>query len=440
MPVMHSIPKNKRKWKTKVIQKRDMTKAMLEELKTDDLNIKAALIQALIPAGLECVCEELQKEVINLVGERYKHGKVNTRWGSQPGSVYLQEQKIPLMVPRVRNKELSRDIPLKMYQSLQNPYLSDKQTILKLLNGISTHKYQRCAELVPAVFGISPSNLSRRFKKNTGDMIRMLKTRSLSDYDFVCVFIDGKRYAKDGLLVSLGITIDGKKIILDIEHSHTENSQVMSQLIDKLIERGLRFEEGLLWIVDGSKGIINAIKSKLQEYAFIQRCQYHKQQNVTGYLNDAQQQIVKNKLKQAYKKTTYKEAHASLSALYRELSNVNISAANSLQEGLEETLTLHSLGLSPELCKSLNSTNCIESIMSQLGQYTDKVDRWHNSYQLLRWTGASLLEIEPRLNKIHGHRYLHLLRHKMKQEIKRRQENKYGSIKQKEPVLEAVEA
>jgi putative transposase len=440
MPVMHSIPKNKRKWKTKVIQKRKMTQTMLKQMQTDDLDVTVSLIQALIPCGLKAVEEKLLNEVQLLAGAKNKHGKINTRWGSQPGSVYLQEQKVPIMVPRVRSKAFNTELPLQVYQRLQQPYLADRQTILKLLNGISMNRYKESSQLIPEVFGLSSSNLSRRFKKNTGDMIRRLKTRSLSDYDFVCVFIDGKRYAKDGLLVSLGITIDGKKIILDIEHSHTENSQVMSQLIDKLIERGLRFEEGLLWIVDGSKGIINAIKAKLQEYAFVQRCQYHKQQNVTGYLNDAQQQIVKNKLKQAYKKTTYKEAHASLSALYRELSNVNISAANSLQEGLEETLTLHSLGLSPELCKSLNSTNCIESIMSQLGQYTDKVDRWHNSYQLLRWTGASLLEIEPRLNKIHGHRYLHLLRHKMKQEIKRRQENKYGSIKQKESVLEAVEA
>ena len=170
---------------------------------------------------------------------------------------------------------------------------------------------------------------------------------------------------------------------MDIEHSHTENSNVICQLIDKLIERGLKYEEGLIWIVDGSKGIINAIKSKLQEYAFIQRCQYHKQQNVTGYLNDTQAEIVKNKLKQAYKKTTYKEAKASLESIHRELTHVNASAANSLKEGLEETLTLHSLGLSPELCKSLNSTNCIESIMSQLGQYTDKVDRWHNKLSAL---------------------------------------------------------
>ena len=244
----------------------------------------------------------------------------------------------------------------------------------------------------------------------------------MKGYDFVCVIVDGKRYAEDGLLVALGITIDGVKVILDIDQSHSENSNVVRQLFDRLIERGIRFEEGILFIVDGAKGIIGAIKRQFEEYAFIQRCQWHKQQNVTGYLNDSQKAICKRQLQAAYAQTTYREAKAGLDKLYRELQSVNESAANSLLEGLEETLTLHHLGLSPELCKSLNTTNCMESVMAQLGQYTDKVDRWHNSSQILRWTAAGLLEIEPRLHKIRGYRYLNLLRVKMREEIKRRQE------------------
>ncbi|MFT5388046.1 MAG: putative transposase, partial [Candidatus Omnitrophota bacterium] len=104
----------------------------------------------------------------------------------------------------------------------------------------------------------------------------------------------------------------------------------------------------------------------------------------------------------------------------------NLSAAGSLKEGLGETLTLHKLGLSAELKKSLNTTNCIESVMSQLAQYTDKVDRWRDSYQLLRWTAASLLEIEPMLKTISNAKYLNVLQFKMQEEIKKRQEKKYG--------------
>ena len=86
-----------------------------------------------------------------------------------------------------------------------------------------------------------------------------------------------------------------------------------------------------------------------------------------------------------------------MTQLHQKFEKFNVSAANSLLEGLEETLTIHHLGLSPELSRSLSTTNCIEGVMSQLGSYTDKVDRWHNSHQILRWTGLGLMDIEPRL-------------------------------------------
>lgn len=422
MPAEISIPKRRGKGKVKVGVKRAMAEAVVNDIRSQGVDIEMAMIQGLIPLGLKAVEERLQREVEVLAGKKQAHGKENVRWGRQAGSVYLRDQKVPVMHPRVRNKVTEREVPLVAYQQMQEPYRGDRQTMLRLLQGISTHKYAQSMELVPEVFGISASNLSRRFKRGTIAQLRALKNRSLKGYDFICVIIDGKRYADDGLLVGLGVSSDGTKVILDIDQSHSENSVVARQLFDRLIERGLKFEEGILFIVDGSKGIISAIKKRFEEYAFIQRCQWHKQQNVTGYLNDAQKELCKRQLQAAYAQTTYREAKAGLEQLHRELQSVNESAANSLLEGMEETLTLHSLGLSPELCKSLNTTNCMESVMAQLGQYTDKVDRWHNSNQILRWTAAGLLEIEPRLHKIRGYRYLHLLRTKMREEIKRRQE------------------
>ena len=422
MPAEISIPKRRGKAKVKLSMKRAMAQAVLEDVKSQGMDVEVSLIQELIPLGLKAVEERLQREVELLAGKKQAHGKENVRWSRQNGSVYLRDQKMPIRYQRVRKKSTNSEVPLAAYQQMQEPYQGDRQTMLKLLYGLSTHNYEKSTELVPEVFGISASNLSRRFKKSTLAQLRALKKRSLSGYDFVCILIDGKRYAEDGLLVVLGITIDGTKVILDIEQSHSENASVVMQLFDRLIERGLRFEEGLLFIVDGSKGIIAAIKKRFKEYAFIQRCQWHKTQNVTSYLNDAQKILCKRQLQAAYAQTTYREAKAGLEKLYRELQNVNQSAAGSLMEGLEETLTLHSLGLSPELYKSLNTTNCMESIMSQLGQYTDKVDRWHNSNQILRWTAAGLLEIEPRLHRIHGYRYLNVLRMKMREEIKNRQE------------------
>lgn len=418
---MKSIARKSRKWKKKVTQRRKQMQDVMSLSEIDDIDVKVSLIQALIPVGLEAVNRQLQKEVTMLAGEKYRHGKENVRWTKQGGSVYLLDQKVPIMVPRVRNKLRNAEVPLESYQRLQEPYQGEEQVFRKLLNGLSTHRYQECAELAPEVFGISASNLSRRFKYATARKLRQLQERRLDKYNFVAIFIDGKCYADDGLMIALGITLEGKKIILGIEQTATENHRPIVQFLEKLIERGLCYEGGLLFIGDGSKGIIKAIEQVFGEYGEIQRCQYHKIENVVSYLPKGIQLLWRAKLRCAYKETKYEAAKRALDKLKVELHNINPSACASLKEGLEETLSLHRLGLYAELGRSLSSTNCIESVMSQLGQYTDKVDRWRGGDHIQRWAAAGLLALEPRLQKIRGFRYLKLLRVKLQEEIAKRQ-------------------
>jgi len=216
----------------------------------------------------------------------------------------------------------------------------------------------------------------------------------------VAIFIDGKRYADDGLMIALGITLEGKKIILGIEQTATENHRPISRFLEKLIDRGLYYEDGLFFIIDGSKGITKAISEIFPTCAVIQRCHYHKIENVVSYLPKGIQSIWRAKLRAAYKHTKYETAKTALMKLSNELYNINPSAASSLKEGLEETLTIHRLELYAELGKSFTSTNCIESVMSQLGQYTDKVDRWRGGNHIQRWAASGLLALETRLSKL----------------------------------------
>jgi len=418
---MEIVARKKRQWKTKVTQRRQELKQMVGLGQIDDIDIKVALIQALIPEGLKAVNEKLQEEVLSLAGEKSRHGKENVRWGSQPGSVYLQDQKVPMIVPRVRNKLRNIEVPLEYYQRFQEPYRGDEQLFKKLLNGLSTHKYRESAELVPEVFGISASNLSRRFKYASAARLKQLQERRLERYDFVAIIIDGKRFAEDGLMIALGITIEGVKIILGIEQTATENHRPIAQFLEKLIERGLHYEDGILFIVDGSKGILKAIEQVFPLCAVIHRCHYHKTENVVSYLPKGLQMIWRAKLRAAYRQNKYEAAVRALEKLSAELHNINPSAEASLKEGLEETLSLHRLGLYAELGKSLSSTNCIESVMSQLGQYTDKVDRWRGGAHIQRWAASGLLALEPRLQKMRGFRYLKLLRAQLQQEIAKRQ-------------------
>lgn len=420
---MESIARRRGKGKRKVC---DLRKGLSETLKLDgidDLDVKVWLLQAGIPAMVQRVYDLLNEEVERLAGAPRKHGKVNVRWGRQGGSVYLLEQKVPVVVPRVRSKQTGTEVPLESYGRLQEPRQADERAYRQLIHGMSTHRYRDAAAIMPEVYGISASSMSQRFIRQTTESLRRLQERRLDRYDFAVIFMDGKRFADDGVIIPLGITLEGEKVILGMEQMATENSIAIEQFFERLKERGLNLDSGVLFVIDGSKGIVKAIRRAFPEARLIQRCQWHKIENIVSYLPKGQQSLWRQKLRQAYAQANYTDAKRMLLKLQAELEQINPSAASSLEEGLEETLTLHRLGMYAKLGKSLSTTNCLESVMSQVEQYTSRVDCWRNGAQIQRWTAAALLEIEPRLNRIRGWRNLSLLRERMQQELWGSKEN-----------------
>ena len=386
----------------------------------DALDTRIALIQALIPLGLDAVSALLQEEVTRLAGPRYQRkeaDQAHRRWGGQPGSVYLADQKLPIQVPRVRNTQTQAEVLLDAYQALQSPRQVDDGLLLRVLNGLSTRQYETCAEAVPPAFGLSSSTVSRRFIKATARKLQQFQERSLADYDLLALFVDGKTFADEEMIIALGITIQGEKIPLGFIQAASENERVCRQFIQDLIRRGLRYEEGLLALIDGSQGFYNALTKALQGYVLIQRCQWHKRENVVAYLPKNEQAPLRRKLQKAYDQESYEQAKVQLDALKPGLELMNQSALHSLEEGLEETLTLHRLGLMPYLKMSFRTTNCIESLNSQVGQLTRNVKVWKTSAQRYRWLATALLDIEPRLRKVKGGHYLPMLRHAIQTEL-----------------------
>lgn len=391
-----------------------------ERLLTGDIQTKVALIQALIPVGLNAVAEELEDEVKRLAGEKYSRSEGKPghyRWGSQPGSVYLSDQKVGVSVPRVRNTVRNEEVSLESYHLLQQPRNTDEGVLRRILLGLSCRNYEGCAEAVPEAFGLSASTVSRRFIKASSRKLKELMERDLSGYDLVALFIDGKSFAEDEMIIALGVTIGGEKIVLGFVQAGTENETVVKDFLNTLIERGVNIEQGVLCVVDGSKGLRSGIRKVFRDKALIQRCQWHKRENVVDYLPKSQRATWRKKLQRAYEKPSYEEAKAALNRLKGELKLLNQSALASLEEGFEETLTLHRLGLFPQLGISLKTTNCIESLMALVDGYTGKVDYWKNSSQKQRWVATALLEIEPRLHRIKGYRRLPELRTALKHQL-----------------------
>ena len=318
----------------------------------------------------------------------------------------------------MRDVEAKVEVPLDVYHRFQSPRGMDEGLLLRMLKGIATRSYEACAETVPEAFGLSSSTVSKRFIKASAAKLRQFQERSLKGYDLVALFRDGKTFADQEMIIALGVTLEGDKIPLGFVQAATENERVCRQFIDSLIQRGLQYHQGLLCLIDGSKGLYNALTKALAGYVAIQRCQWHKRENVIAYLPKGEQEEMKKALQDAYDRETYQEAKAALKALKPALSLMNESALNSLEEGLEETLTLHRLGLMPQLKLSFRTTNCIESLNSMVAQLTRNVKRWKNSNQRNRWLATALLDIEPRLRRIKGFRLLPLLRRAIQSELK----------------------
>ena len=382
---------------------------------------RVALIQALIPIGLQSVNELLQQEVEQMVGPRYgrqKEERENYRWGQQRGSVYLGEQKLPVEVPRVRNLTTGKEVSLAPYKRLQQPTELDEKLLLKVLHGLSCHQFEKVALTVPESFGLSASSTSRRFIRASARKLKELSQRRLEKYDFVTVILDGKSLADEQVLIAVGVTVDGHKVILGFEQTATENAKVCRQFLQSLVDRGLAYQQGLLFVIDGSKGLRKAIAEVFGDHAAVQRCQWHKRENVVAYLPKSDQKRFRSRLQQAYEQPTYAEASRALKGVRGQLKLINESAVRSLDEGLEETLTLHRLGVFQELGISLKTTNCLESINSQVARFTGRITYWKNSNQRHRWVASTLLEIEKRLRKIKGYRHLPTLRKALKRELK----------------------
>ena len=175
---------------------------------------------------------------------------------------------------------------------------------------------------------------------------------------------------------------------------------------------GRRFandSRGRLYLLDGSKALRAAVINYAGEAAFIQRCQVHKIRNVTDHLPESQRPAVKYRMRAAYQKAEAADARNALFQLHDELMQDNPSAAASLSEGMEETLTVIDLRLTPRLRNTLSSTNAIESGFSLVANVCRQVKRWQGSDHRLRWVGSALLFAESKWNKIHGYRHLPVL-------------------------------
>ena len=390
-----------------------------EEYAGMELDSRLELIRSLVPVGLMAVYQELDREVVSLAGVRHSRksgGPKHYRHGTNPGTVRFLGQRVPIEVPRVRGPE--GEVRLESYDNLHRGGGLDELLFRRVLYGISSRNYERAAEQIPGAIGLSSSTVSREFVEASAAKLREFQERDLTDLDLVVLFLDGKTFADDEMVIALGVMLSGEKQILGFVQTETENERVVAQFVRSLLDRGLDTSSGLLVVIDGSKGLRSAIRKVLRRRAVVQRCQWHKRENVVSHLPRKEQSSWRGRLQRAYGRPTYDEAKRELLKIRDELAQINESAVRSLDEGFEETLTLHRLGLFAKIGRSLKTTNILESVNSQAEERCGRVDHWQNSKQKQRWLAAALLDIEPRLRRLVGYRHLPALQAAIMKELK----------------------
>jgi transposase-like protein len=398
----------------------------LEWLLDQPVEIQFELFRHHIELSKLLINQLLQDEVEQKAGEKYTRAKPFngrfSRWGYNPGSVRIGEEKVKMEIPRLYDTKEEETVGLENYQKLKEIELPSEQLLKKIILGLSEHDYKTVTQQAIESFGLSQSSVSRAFMEQSSKILEDFEQRDLGHYDFVALVIDGKHLLKEQVVIALGVTNTGDKIPLGFIQTTTENSIAVKGLLQNLIERNFQFTEGLLAIIDGAKGLTKAIKETFGEYVVIQRCQWHKRENVVSYLKEEDEIHYRGKLQRAYLEPEYHAAKNKLLEIRDELKEINRNAAKSLEEGLEETLTIHKLGLVEELGKSLTTTNIIENLNSQLNKYVGRIKRWVNPEMQARWVATALVEVEQKMRKINNHKKLYLLRTALKSELKLKQQ------------------
>ena len=356
-------------------------------------------------AGLLLMSAAMNAECEMIAGAKNSKNPLRAAnwWGSDLGPVYYDKQKVLIDRPRLRSKN-NKEIPLATYQAFGDPRGMRNSGMKNMILGISSRNYAESVESFVKGYGIKKSSVSRHFVKATAEQMREFMERDLAGLDLVAIFIDGIEFKGHLIVVALGLDKGGKKHVLGLWQGATENATICTSLLEDMSRRGLNTEKDYLFVLDGSKALRSAVAKMFGTNVTVQRCQQHKRRNVLAHLPKEHQHSIDARISAAYKMADYDAAKKSLELTMRYLEKLNPSAAASLKEGLEETLTVHKIGVNGLLRKTLQTTNPIESCFSVSRTITGRVKRWRGDDMVQRWAVASLLRAEKKFRRVKGYK------------------------------------
>jgi len=352
----------------------------------------------------------LLEEMEKLCGKRFsrKGDDLCHRGGSDPGSIILRGQRVKIKKPRVKCN--GGDVELESYRALRGYDLLQDKVQSMMLSGVSTRNYDYLLDEIKDGLGLSKSTVSRAFLRGSKQALEEINGRNLSEYQFVSIMFDGIEIGDRCVIAALGITDQGRKLLIGLREGNTENSEVCGDLIQSLIVRNLNTQNAILFVLDGSKALKKAIKKVFCESP-IQRCVRHKERNILEYIPHNYQMEFRRRWKMIHGIADYQIAQREMNNLSTWLGHINYAAQASLEEAEGETLTVIQLKIPRTLRKTLMSTNPIESLFSIAKPKINRVKNWKSSpNQVSRWAAITLLDAEKSFRHVTGYREIPILK------------------------------
>lgn len=382
------------------------------------ISTSRSLHQWVYQFGLETMRQLFAVEAERIAGPKNKKRKDRqaNHWGEADMAFEFGGRKVMIPRPRVRSVD-GKEVQLPLIEQLRETDPMTEHVVEQILLGVSTRGYGPSLGEAPDGYRTrseSKSTASRKLKEETERMMDEFLSRRLDELDLYVLMLDGITVAERAIIVALGIDGVGNKHTLGLRVGSTENAAVCTELLQDLVGRGLRCKERMLFVIDGGKGLRRAIDDVFGTAALVQRCRNHKIRNVCDHLPKHRHAYVLSTIRDAYKSKTAKTARKRLQSLISWLqNNGEDDAAASLREGLEETLTVHKLGLPYSLTRSLTTTNAIENLMSSIRHTCCNVKRWRDGSMVKRWVALSISTAEEKFRRIKGYKDMPMLVEKL---------------------------
>lgn len=368
--------------------------------------VRGDLRELVTSIGLQAIAALLEQERAALCGPAYEHNpaRTATRGGHAPSELTYGGRRVKMKRPRAVDRE-GREVPLGMWKELSSNDPLSERVLEQVTLGVATRKYARSLEAMPEnveTSATSKSNVSRQFVEASTAKLKAWSERMLNELDLVSIFIDGIHFGEHVVIAALGVDRAGNKHVLGLHEGATENGPACGALLDDLVTRGVPTDRNILFIIDGSGALRKALRERFGKRAIVQRCQVHKMRNVESHLPQSKRKAAKAAMRQAYKSAKSTTARRLLENLARTLQSKHPSAAASIREGLDETLTVLDLGLPHTLTRSFSTTNPIENMNDRIRQIARRVKRWRGGEMVLRWVGAGVWEAERGFRRLKG--------------------------------------